>query len=51
MKNWCICMRMSLYLEFEAPTYVKVKAHTRRIGDKQVKVRPYFRRVRGRKGV
>ena len=42
-------MKVSIDLEFDAPKLVKVKAHTRHIGDKVVKVRWHYRRVWGRK--
>ena len=48
MKKRLLRMSVSLCLEFEAPFFVKVKAHLRHLGGKVVKVRSCFRRVRGR---
>ena len=42
-------LKVSLDYEFEAPRFVKVKAHKRTLGDKTVKVRSYYRRVLIRK--
>ena len=39
---------LSLYLEFEAPKLVKVKAHKRVRNGKVEKVRSHYRRVWGR---
>ena len=41
-------MSVSLYLEFEAPKLVKVKAHKRIRNGKVQKVRSHYRRVWGR---
>ena len=48
MKKRLLRMSVSLCLEFEAPFFVKVKAHLRHLVGKVVKVRSCFRRVRGR---
>ena len=40
-----------LYSESETPKLVKVKAHTRIISGKAVKIHPYYRRVWGHKVV
>ena len=47
-KEKVIRLSVSLCLEYEAPKFVIVKAHTRRINDKVVKVRSHYRRVVGR---
>lgn len=47
-KEKVIRVSVSLCLEYEAPKFVKVKAHTRRIKGKVVKVRTHYRRVVGR---
>ena len=41
-------LKVSVDLEFDAPKFVKVKAHQRVQNGKVVKVRPYYRRVWGR---
>ena len=48
MQKKVIRMCVSLYLEFEAPKLVKVKAYKRIRNDKVEKVRSYYRRVWGR---
>ena len=40
---------LKLYLEFEAPVFIKVKAYKRLQYGKVVKVRSYYRRVVGRR--
>ena len=42
---------LSLYSEYETPIYVKVRSHKRHRNGKIVKVRSYYRRVLGCKGV
>ena len=49
MHTRIIAFGFVLYLESETPKLVKVKAHTRIIGGKVVKIRPYYRRVWGHK--
>ena len=49
MKKGLFVVGFVLYLESETPKLVKVKAHTRIIGGKVVKIRPYYRRVWGHK--
>ena len=48
MKKKNFPARVLLYLEYEVPTFIKVKAHTRFQNGKVVKVRSYYRRVEGR---
>ena len=48
MQKKVIRMSVSLYLEFEAPKLVKVKAHKRIRNGKVQKVRSHYRRVWGR---
>ena len=47
-KEKVIRLSVSLCLEYEVPKFVIVKAHTRRINGKVVKVRSHYRRVVGR---
>lgn len=42
---------LSLYLEHETPIYVKVRSHKRLYNGRIVKVRSYYRRVLGCKGI
>ena len=43
------CTMVYLYLELEAPVFIKVKAHKRIQNGKVVKVRSYYRCVEGRR--
>ena len=47
-KEKVVRLSVSLCLEYEAPKFVKVKAYTRQIKGKVVKVRSHYRRVVGR---
>lgn len=45
-----ILLRMSLYIEYAAPLFIKVKAYNRFRNGKNERVRAYYRRVCGRRG-